>query len=330
MEHQEIRFKELPVVLLITTNFSLNGYGFYIAKSFLEFSNVFVYSQSHDLSLFYYIHSKPATMATTRKLLIKFPKLSKIFNPSHKIKFPLLKPEDVDLVLVVDPVICNIDLHPFKKAIKVYWAQDTHIEEHKYLHFFSMNLQDYDVIYVAHLKDLVAYKQVSGKKVAYLPLGYESDIYRPLNQLEKKYDISFVGSITQQRLQYLDHIKRRFNHLKIYFGSAYPNDANKIYNSSKIVLNISRRNELNLRVFEVLGSGQFLLTNAVEEVQTLFNPAYHLDVYSNADELLDKIEFYLKEESSRNEIANNGYREVLNKHTLENRASQILRDAGLY
>jgi len=83
-------------------------------------------------------------------------------------------------------------------------------------------------------------------------------------------------------------------------------------------------------VFEVLGSGQFLLTNAVEEVQTLFNPAYHLDVYSNADELLDKIEFYLKEETSRNEIANNGYREVLNKHTLENRASQILRDAGLY
>jgi hypothetical protein len=65
-------------------------------------------------------------MATTRKLLIKFPKLSKIFNPSHKIKFPLLKPEDVDLVLVVDPVICNIDLHPFKKAIKVYWLR-THI-----------------------------------------------------------------------------------------------------------------------------------------------------------------------------------------------------------
>jgi len=40
--------------------------------------------------------------------------------------------------------------------------------------------------------------------------------------------------------------------------------------------------------------------------------------------LLEKIDYYLTHETEREEIAYNGYKEVLSKHTYEHRAKEIL------
>jgi len=100
-----------------------------------------------------------------------------------------------------------------------------------------------------------------------------------------------------------------------------------LYNSSKLVLNISRSKELNMRVFEVLGCGRPLLTDHVEEVTDIFKNKVHLATYSSLDELIDLILYYLVNEEEREEMARRGQEECYKKHTLDHRVRTILDES---
>ncbi len=78
---------------------------------------------------------------------------------------------------------------------------------------------------------------------------------------------------------------------------------------SKIVLNISRstfygvETGLNLRIFETLASGGFLLTDYCDELKDLFSIGEHIETYRDSEDLNDKVSYYLKHEESRKKIA---------------------------
>ena len=58
-------------------------------------------------------------------------------------------------------------------------------------------------------------------------------------------------------------------------------EMNLLFNQAKIVFNISRDCELNMRVFEALGSGSLLLTDRVSGLTDLFEPGYHFGIYDS-------------------------------------------------
>lgn len=103
-------------------------------------------------------------------------------------------------------------------------------------------------------------------------------------------------------------------------------DLAKIYNSSKININITLqgKSSLNYRVFEVLAAGGFLLTDEREDLTKLFQPAKHLETYKGTDDLIDKINFYLKNLNIAQRIAQLGKLEVIENHTFGARASSLL------
>lgn len=103
-----------------------------------------------------------------------------------------------------------------------------------------------------------------------------------------------------------------------------------IFRNSLINLNItarSIRSGLSQRIFDVLGSRGFLITNYQPELPELFNIGEDLEAYSSEDELLTKIEYYLSHETDRKEIADNGYNKIKKFHTYEIRLSQMLKTA---
>lgn len=104
-------------------------------------------------------------------------------------------------------------------------------------------------------------------------------------------------------------------------------DLAKIYNSSKINLNITLqgKSSLNYRVFEVLAAGGFLLTDEREDLKTLFQQSKHLETYKGTDDLIDKINFYLKNLNIAQRIAQLGKLEVIENHTFGARASSLLK-----
>lgn len=96
----------------------------------------------------------------------------------------------------------------------------------------------------------------------------------------------------------------------------------EVYNSSKINLNITTggKSSINYRVFEILASGGFLLTDEREDLKEFFEISKQLETYSSIEDLIDKINFYLKNLNIAQKIAQLGKFEVAKNHTFSARA----------
>lgn len=100
-----------------------------------------------------------------------------------------------------------------------------------------------------------------------------------------------------------------------------------VFHESKINLNMTAKpiqKGLPLRVFDVLACGGFLITNYQEQLPEVFEIGKDLEIYTSAEELAEKIDFYLKHDDLRQEIARNGYEKVKNNHTYRIRIKQML------
>lgn len=87
----------------------------------------------------------------------------------------------------------------------------------------------------------------------------------------------------------------------------------KIIKCSKINLNMTSRSirtGLPLRIYDILGAGGFLLTNYQPELPELFEIGKDLVVYESQPDLLAQINYYLKHDDIRQEIAKNGQNKV--------------------
>lgn len=87
--------------------------------------------------------------------------------------------------------------------------------------------------------------------------------------------------------------------------------------------------DLNKRVFETLAANRLLLTNNNSHysgVLKLFEHKKHLVVYNDEKELHEYVEYYLKHDDERLQIAQNGYDELMKNHTEDARVIQILNE----
>ena len=265
--------------------------------------------------------------------------LAKLLNPRHKFQpmhipfdLRLSDPERIDLVIVVE-LLCRYDLRPYRNAVKVYWAIDSFTDRRIFMYENLPGLEDYDIVFVAHRKGLERLR-AAGFPVKLLPLALHYEwIYRPM-PLEKKFDVVFVGRLLKsthsRRARILRELyeKLRARGVKVFNTAAWHHDAAKLYNSSRIVLNVSRAGEINLRVFEVLGTRSFVL-NDDGEVRLLFEPGRHIETFSDVDEAVEKIIQYLEDDEARERIAAEGHRLVLERHTMFHRVEELLESAGL-
>ncbi len=108
--------------------------------------------------------------------------------------------------------------------------------------------------------------------------------------------------------------------------------APKIYHCSKINLNITVKtiqSGIPLRVFDVLGSKGFLITNYQKEICDYFEPGVDLVIYDSITDLQQKVAYYLEHEEERRQIAANGYRKVCEYFTYDIAVREILDMAGI-
>ena len=114
-----------------------------------------------------------------------------------------------------------------------------------------------------------------------------------------------------------------------YCGSVdYWSQMPKVFRASKINLNMTIPNiksGIPLRVWDILGSGGFLLTNYQAEIPYYFEEGKDLVCFDGIEDMRDKVKYYLSHEEERAEIARNGYEKVKEHHTYVNRLSKILK-----
>ena len=100
-----------------------------------------------------------------------------------------------------------------------------------------------------------------------------------------------------------------------------------IFAQSRINLNHTMRgirNGVSLRVWDILASGGFCLTDAQPDLYDLLPVGEALAVYENAEDLLEKTDWYLTHESERREIAAEGLRMVRERHGYPQRLLRLL------
>lgn len=169
-------------------------------------------------------------------------------------------------------------------------------------------------------------------RIDFLPFGYDKNNHKNFN-LNKIYDVSFVGSSYRERKNtYLDPLCVSKNIKINIFGEMTRRISHKemiqVVNKSKINLNFSDQpngyKSLKNRVPEVLGCGQFLLSEYSKDLEELYKLGTELETFNSYKELVDKIEFYLKNDKAREKIAVAGAKAV-EKYEYSNLLKPILK-----
>lgn len=162
--------------------------------------------------------------------------------------------------------------------------------------------------------------------------GADTSVYYPTND-KKIYDVTFIGTADKERIKIRDFLKNKgiqVNFIGPDFTSYIPpDDFRKICNQSKIVLNISRGNYVgysSIRIWNLLACGSFVLTKRITEINKYLGLTIgkELSEYTNLDDLLHKVEWYLNHEDKRKEIAKNGLEFVKKNRTWKEVAESFM------
>ncbi|MCK5558348.1 MAG: glycosyltransferase, partial [Candidatus Hydrogenedentes bacterium] len=200
------------------------------------------------------------------------------------------------------------------------------IDSHVNLDWHLKWARVFDFVFVAQKRYIPQFKEAGCREAHWLPLACDPESHCRYDDVEKKYDVGFVGSLTEhhaRRVQLLQRLSERFN---VHKERCFLEDMVRVFNESRIVFNTALMDDMNMRVFEALACGSLLVTDRAEGsgLEELFRDGEHLVIYDDSN-LVDKVEYYLERQDLRERVARQGREEVLACHTYAHRAAELER-----
>ena len=112
-----------------------------------------------------------------------------------------------------------------------------------------------------------------------------------------------------------------------YNGEAWGHGMLRIMARTRIALNrhgdSGSEFSSNYRLFEATGMGAMVLTETTPNIGKLFEPGLEVVTYDDADDLIEKIWFYLDDEAASTAVAEAGQARTLEEHTYARRMSAL-------
>lgn len=214
---------------------------------------------------------------------------------------------------------------------------------------FKNGLSWYDFIFVFDTFYIDEIKRQGAKQVQYLPLATNPKRYSEIevpdqDRCDYGYDVCFIGVPFPNRVEIFENLLEYKigvfgDHWGTYFmlqgmktppyykGKATGETVNKIYLSSKIVLNIHHPQSiegLNTRTFDIPACGAFEMVDYKNNIEKHFEIDKEIVTFSNINELKSKIDFYLKNDDLRKTISERGKQKVLSQHTWVHRIGDVI------
>lgn len=165
---------------------------------------------------------------------------------------------------------------------------------------------------------------------------------------ERDIDIIFIGALQLNKMPLLAKVKKAFGRrcrlhgwstLKrnVYFNVkwGFPGwvrqvafDASvPLYQRAKIGFNVHNRGDYTVgsyRLFDLPGNGVMQISDGGDHLSEFFKIGEEIIGYKDADDLIDKLRYYLEHDEERQRIALSSYRRVMNDHRISDR----MRRAG--
>lgn len=169
-----------------------------------------------------------------------------------------------------------------------------------------------------------------------------------LFQRQRDVDLLFVGSMFLNKFPLLAKVKKAFGRqfrlhgrgswkMNLYWNVKYgfPGWIRSIefdqfiplYHRTRIGINVHNRGKYTVggyRMFELPANGVMQVCDGGEHLQTFFEDGKEVVGYEDADDLIEKIRYYLAHDAEREAIARAGFRRVMRDHRMPLR----LRQAG--
>ena len=209
-----------------------------------------------------------------------------------------------------------IDMSGYDNTI--YITSDTHLG-----YDYRMNkAKEFKKVYTNQI-DAVYIFGKDGVDAKWLPHAVEPQAYPDKPLCIKKYDIGFVGFVTfEKRAIFLDRMLKEFPNF--YVGQHFFEECAEIYRQSKIVLNTSATDDLNMRFFESWGTGSFTLSEYIPSFDIMDLPVDpEMISYKSHDECVEKVKYYLENAYEREIVVNAMKDYILKYHTYSARVNQI-------
>ena len=228
-------------------------------------------------------------------------------------------PPEYDLYLRVDHGDYHDDL-PDSLRPKVFYAADTHLP--KSWKRIRRLARRYDLVCCAHRN---AAESLSNG--VWVPAACDPQLHWKASE-SIRWDVAFVGTEGGvPRKFYLQALRERYPNS--FIGHAPHTELGTIYSQAKIGFNYSIRDDVNMRMFEVLCSGALLVTNrlAHDDLKRLgCHDREHLVTYRTPRELFEVIDRFLQRDDEREAIARRGMARAQQQHTYVHRLQRILRE----
>lgn len=256
---------------------------------------------------------------------------------------------DILFVLMGDTIFPQT-LEKIKKMgiITVNWFHDSviHPARKKLVETISSY---YDYFFIIDSEEVLNYIKIHSQYVKTIPLACNPEVHKSINLSEeerKNYgsEVSFVGTVKFKRAEVLSSLVdfnlgiwgywlKKIPELKKCYREQhiFGEEAVKIYNASKIVLDINlsygtgdKLFNVTPRVFEVPASGGFLLVDENPHVAKLYEIEKEIICYKDESDLREKVKYFLEHTEERKKIAQKGQQRAYREHTYEKRLKEIL------
>jgi spore maturation protein CgeB len=203
------------------------------------------------------------------------------------------------------------------------------------------------------------YKTLQFTNVHHLPLGTDPHVFSPAGTGNKNIDVCLIGYPYPDRIRIASSILKNTPYRIHVVGNMWrtqffrrgttanlsllnrwvpPMEAAHYYRHAKIVLNTFRpfnektnlnragvvNRSVNNRTFDIAGCGAFQLIQSIDDLSQYFEEKKEIVSFQTDDDLIDKLAYYLKNDTERLTIGANARKKVLLQHTFHHRLSQIL------
>lgn len=249
-------------------------------------------------------------------------------------------PETINALRAYSKTFCFFHDDTWRVEYSRYWARQ------------------FDYFSTPDLHGEAKYREIGLPDAIYFPFGCNEQVFRKLD-VPKKYDVSFVGGWHPYREWLIGRIRKAGISVEV-FGHRWPSGEVdqegmvRIFNESRINLNLSnsaswdarylassprafinrlrskKNNEqMKARIFEVNGCGAFQLSYFVEGLANCYGIDSEIGVYADADDLVEKVRFYLAHEALRESVASAAFLRTSKDHTYAQRFQTVFRRMGI-
>jgi len=218
----------------------------------------------------------------------------------------------------------------------IHFSTDDQFNPKNQTKFYLNSIQLYDIHLTTKSYNVDELYKVGAKNVFFVNNATDEEIFRPINSnalMDFKCDVGFIGTWEKERANSILYLanngisvrvwgpgwknKSYLKHHNINIENKYLRNLEYVYaiNATKINLNFLRKQNRDLqttRSIEIPLCKSFMLAEYSTEHEHLFKENVEAVFFKSDTDLLNKVNYYLKNDNDRIEISINGYNRCLN------------------